>query len=67
MNDSEQPVGQTTVGYDKDAPPCTHCGSHHTHWNRYQDTSYDCHCEFCGRVFKTRETIIEEFENETKR
>lgn len=45
---------EVTRFYDKEAPPCTECGSHWTHWEDHHG-SYDCHCECCGRVFKSRE------------
>ena len=47
---------------DDDAPPCSHCGAHTTHWTEYHG-NYDCHCECCGRVYKSREQKIKEYEN----
>lgn len=53
-SDETDDLETSSPGYDPDAPPCTHCGSHLTHWTPYHG-SYDCHCECCGRVFKSRE------------
>lgn len=47
--------------YDADAEPCSHCGSHWTHFTEYHG-SYDCHCECCGRVFYSRGRGIDVFD-----
>lgn len=55
---SEGAIDHSTVGYDKDCPPCRHCGAHDTHWTEYHG-DYDCHCECCGRVYMSRERLYE--------
>lgn len=56
-------MGIDYVRCDKEAEPCAHCGSHWTHFTEYHG-SYDCHCEFCGRVFYSRERRHDEFDEQ---
>lgn len=59
----ESGIDQSEMGYDPDAPPCRYCGAHLTHWTKYHG-SYDCHCECCGKVFKSRSAKFPKREEE---